>query len=79
MLDVQSRTGRTQSGRTIGKKLKDSIVGALSTSDQLGGNMTECRNCKLVLDDAMFADGCPNCGCKDRDKFGTERKVRKEK
>ena len=75
ILDVQVRTGRTQSGRSIGKRLKEAILSAYLQD----GEFTECRNCKLVLDDPMFANGCPNCGCKDKDRFGAKKKIRKEK
>jgi hypothetical protein len=52
----------------------DRLVSAGSTED----GMAECTNCRLLLDQASFFNGCPNCGSKDFDTAPHGSEVRKQ-
>lgn len=78
ILNLQAKTGRTQSGRDIGKALKQRIekcLGSITSEDFIP---VECQNCKMVAQDMDFVNGCPNCGSKDWKEFGESIKIEKE-
>lgn len=73
-------------GEESEKNAKDAvarIMGVLDTlsssTEQPEGGMAECINCKLLLDEASFYNGCPNCGCKDYDTEPSSSEVRSQK
>ena len=53
----------------------DSII---SSAEQPEGGLAECTNCRLLLDQASFYNGCPNCGSKDYDTTPHSSEVRRQ-
>ena len=78
ILRTQLVTGRTQNGREIGVKMKDPIRASLSMAERPSEGFQECINCGFVVLDEYFADGCPNCGCKDVRGFGDKEVATEE-
>jgi len=63
-LEVQLKTARTPKGREIGKSLLPEIENSMNNPKLAEAAMVACRNCGLVLDEKLFADGCKNCRMK---------------
>jgi len=64
ILEVQAKTARTPKGRTIGEPLLPEIENSMNNPKLAEASMVACRNCGLVLDEGLFADGCKNCRMK---------------
>jgi hypothetical protein len=58
--------------------IMEKIDSLTSSTEQPEGGMAECINCKLLLDEASFYNGCPNCGCKDYDTEPSSSEVRRQ-
>ena len=66
IIRVQSVLGTTRTGRVIGKRLVDVLVGIVNSgSFPDPADAMDCRNCHLVMPNKQFESGCPNCGCKN--------------
>ena len=50
---------------------------AVASSGEPEGGLAECTNCRMLLDQASFNNGCPNCGSKDFDTEPHGSEVRK--
>ena len=60
-LRAQVALSRTPTGRTIRQEALAQLTPALAA----GQSLLQCAGCGLVVDQAKFAGGCPNCNAKD--------------
>lgn len=69
ILSLQNILQRTKNGRKINDSCIDLINNAINFGLSAGSfqlnQFTECLNCRIILLNDDFADGCPNCGSKD--------------
>jgi rubrerythrin len=72
ILELQVMLGRTPEGRNIGEAVLEKITAILDSGED-PKSLTRCKLCGLQLDTNAFANGCPNCGCKDVEDFKSER------
>ena len=78
IIGIQAGIGRTRTGRDIGSKVIDAILGLGATVEQMTPeDAMDCRNCHLIMPKEYFASGCPNCGSKDIDNCIETEQVKK--
>jgi rubrerythrin len=69
ILGAENVLGKTPSGRYIGESMKLRLRNAVNNPNPQDTSYQECLNCGFVMEDPYFAEGCPNCGCKDTKQF----------
>lgn len=61
-LKTQIVIGRTPKGRKLTDFAIASLTSCLNDSLNQGAEVTQCKNCGMVVSVLLIADGCPNCG-----------------
>jgi rubrerythrin len=67
-LQIQADIGRTKFGRDLGTgmvELVQSSINALNDESSEIKQIGDCSGCGFMSLSDGFANGCPNCGCKD--------------